>query len=170
MAIGDYIYGAAESERNRRSQDEKFTAELDFKKTQYNNLWDITKGNMDAEQRLLQKWAVYQQKESKYKDRLENVKETQDLGLGDVLFGGESFDDWKVGVKQRWNQRLNPWAPTDEDYAGGEPEYEEITPDDLKGMDMNTLNQMIQSGYFNQPGNMDYNSLLDLIKITQRGF
>ena len=170
MAIGDYIYGAAEAERNRRSQDEKFTADLDFKKTQYNNLWDITKGNYDAQQNVLGKWANIQKQKSDFNEKLTDVKEKQDLGLGDVLFGGKSYDDWTTGLGQRWNQRLNPWAPTDEDYAGGKPEYDEILPEDLKGMDMNTLNQMIQSGYLNNPEGMDYNSLLDLIKITQQGF
>ena len=52
MANGSYIASAAEAERNRRFQAEQnyksremqkgmFGAELDFKKTQYNNLWIV---------------------------------------------------------------------------------------------------------------------------------
>ena len=168
-AIGDYIYNASERERDRRQRDEQFGANLDFQKTQYNNLWDITKANYDAQQNVLGKFAINRQMESDYNKRLEDVKEKQDLGLGDVLFKGESYDDWKTGMGQRWRQRL-PFAPSDEDYAGGKPEYEDITPEDLKGMDMNTLNQMIQSGYLQNQQGMDTRSLLDLIKITQGGF
>lgn len=168
-AIGDYIYNASERERDRRLKDEQFGANLDFQKTQYNNLWDITKSNYDAQQNVLGKFAINRQMESDYNKRLEDVKEKQDLGLGDVLFGGKSYDDWTTGMGQRWNQRLNPWALSDEELAG-EPEYQDITPEDLKGMDMNTLNQMIQGGYLENQKGMDTKSLLDLIKITQGGF
>ena len=69
MANGSYLASAAEAERNRRFQAEQnyqsremqkgmFGAELDFKKTQYNNLWDIQKANLDAERSVIDKYLI----------------------------------------------------------------------------------------------------------------
>ena len=73
MANGSYIASAAEAERNRRFQAEQnyqsremqkgmFGAELDFKKTQYNNLWDIQKANLDAERNVMNKFLINEEK------------------------------------------------------------------------------------------------------------
>ena len=177
MANGSYIASAAEAERNRRFQAEQnyqsremqkgmFGAELDFKKTQYNNLWDIQKANLDAERSVMNKFLINEEKRSDYQDRLEDIQEVQDIGMLDVVFGDKTGEEWGTGMRQRWGQRLNPWAKTDEELAG-EPEYEEITPTDLKNIDMNTLMKLVQGGFLANQDTDATTGLMQMLMLNQ---
>ena len=174
---GRYIASAAENERNRRFQGEQnyaqrdlqkhmFGEELDFKKEQYGNLWDIQKANYDAEQNILNKFMVNTEKRQDYEKRLEDIKEVQDIGLGDVMFGDKTGEEWGTGMRQRWGQRLNPWAKTDEELAG-EPEYDDITADDVKGISKENLMQLIQYQMMQNPDSMSNQGLLQLIGMPK---
>ena len=179
MANGSYIASAAEAERNRRFQAEQnyksremqkgmFGAELDFKKTQYNNLWDIQKANLDAERNVMNKFLINEEKRSDYQDRLEDIQEVQDIGMLDVIFGNKTGKEWGTGLRQRWGQRLPDFMgyPTDEELAG-EPEYEEITPADLKNIDMNTLMKLVKGGFLANPDTDTTTGLMQMLMLNQ---
>ena len=159
MANGSYLASAAEAERNRRFQAEQnyqsremqkgmFGAELDFKKTQYNNLWDIQKANYDAEQRIINKQMINLEKDQDYTRRLADIKEGQNVNMLDVVFGNKTGEEWGTALRQRWGQRLPDFMgyPTDEELAD-KPEYddyEHITPEDIKGLSKENLMELIR--------------------------
>ena len=160
MANGSYIASAAEAERNRRFQAEQnyqsremqkgmFGAELDFKKTQYNNLWDIQKANLDAERSIVSKYLINKEKDSSYENRMNKI---ENMGFF------ETIRDKDVSLGEWWNPKDNVQKPV----------HEEYTRDDLKNIDLNTLLRLVNSNIMSNARTQSNTDLINQMNLINQ--